>query len=332
MSANKFLDPEQLEKFKNLREIDTAVCAELKKGGLRFKKKGNRRMPDYFTRLFNVLIAMNEGSDSRPHKFICVYDKPVELFDFSSCDGATELLMHEDNFAIFSLSFAPNDDGSEDFELVYGREDILGEVFTLLPTQFHLPEYFDEDSASEIADIIRISYDGERESEDKVDEGPAPGEIEVTEGLSLEPRKRGTKGSTSTRVQPQSGPTEDTRKKLKSLRKKFRAQSLALAASQAGVCQVQGSSPGQADALLAMCNKLLDSQSLMLQSNTALQVATATVVNVVAAQSESKRQDLPRVNAIKGLFDSANFNRAWQVLDYDASGKPAAFNMVRAAE
>jgi hypothetical protein len=53
-----------------------------------------------------------------------------------------------------------------------------------------------------------------------------------------------------------------------------------------------------------------------------------TTINVAAQLTESKRQNFLRVEQIKPLFDTDEFEAAWKALDTDlASGKPTSYNM-----
>ena len=53
----------------------------------------------------------------------------------------------------------------------------------------------------------------------------------------------------------------------------------------------------------------------------------ATVVNVSSTQSETKRQNLYRVNRIVGLFEPGKFELVWKPLDIDSTGEPSSYNM-----
>ncbi len=53
-----------------------------------------------------------------------------------------------------------------------------------------------------------------------------------------------------------------------------------------------------------------------------------TTINVAAQLTESKRQNFLRVEQIKPLFDTDEFEAAWKALDTDqATGKPTSYNM-----
>ena len=52
-----------------------------------------------------------------------------------------------------------------------------------------------------------------------------------------------------------------------------------------------------------------------------------TVVNVASTQSETKRQNLYRVNRIRGLFGPGKFDVVWKALDIDSTGVPSSYNM-----
>jgi hypothetical protein len=58
----------------------------------------------------------------------------------------------------------------------------------------------------------------------------------------------------------------------------------------------------------------------------------ATVVNVSSTQSEAKRQNLYRVQRIKGLFEQGKFNVVWKALDIDSMGDPSSYNMENAQD
>jgi hypothetical protein len=53
----------------------------------------------------------------------------------------------------------------------------------------------------------------------------------------------------------------------------------------------------------------------------------STVVNVSSTQSETKRQNLYRVNRIKGLFEPGKFDKVWKSLDIDSAGTTTSYNM-----
>jgi hypothetical protein len=53
----------------------------------------------------------------------------------------------------------------------------------------------------------------------------------------------------------------------------------------------------------------------------------STVVNVSSTQSEAKRQNLYRVNRIKGLFEPGKFDKVWKSLDIDSAGTTTSYNM-----
>ena len=58
----------------------------------------------------------------------------------------------------------------------------------------------------------------------------------------------------------------------------------------------------------------------------------ATVVNVSSTQSEAKRQNLYRVQRIKGLFERGKFEVVWKALDIDSTGEPSSYNMENAQD
>jgi hypothetical protein len=53
----------------------------------------------------------------------------------------------------------------------------------------------------------------------------------------------------------------------------------------------------------------------------------STVVNVSSTQSETKRQNLYRVNRVKGLFEPGKFDKVWKSLDIDSAGMTTSYNM-----
>ena len=52
-----------------------------------------------------------------------------------------------------------------------------------------------------------------------------------------------------------------------------------------------------------------------------------TTINVAAQLTESKRQNFLRVEQIRPLFDTDEFDAAWKALDSDMAGKPTSYNM-----
>ena len=72
---------------------------------------------------------------------------------------------------------------------------------------------------------------------------------------------------------------------------------------------------------------------MMSQMNSTMALAlagkaqAAPVIIVPPAQSETRRQDLNSIQAIKPIFDEAHFEAAWQPMDFAAGGEPASYNM-----
>ena len=108
-------------------------------------------------------------------------------------------------------------------------------------------------------------------------------------------------------------------------------RSASVLASTAPLPTNDGVPPAQAplssDAILQLMARLMAGGGGVAPS-----VVAPPVIHVVAATSESKRQDLNRVQGIKGLFGVVEFRAAWQVMDVDQHGCPASYNVLFAEE